>query len=345
MKVIFTIQHPAHVHLFRNAIDVLRDRGDEVHVFARRKDIAIELLELYDIEHTVLADTANSITELALRQAEYEFGLLRHAIRIRPDVMVAMGEPGVSHVSTIVGCPGVIFTDTEHAWLQNVLAFPLADRICTPICYQDDIGPKQVRYQGYHELAYLHPNRFTPDPSIVEEVGLSLEDQFVILRLNAWKAAHDVGDAGFYEVTDVVSRLTETGAEVLITSEPDLPPALEEYEASVPLDRMHDLMSYADLVIGESATMAAESAVLGTPAVFISSSRRGYTDEMGDRYGLVFTFSGADRQEAGIERAIEILEEDDVEKWDRRREVLLADKVDTTEFILEQLESAAQGDA
>ncbi|MDX1747711.1 MAG: hypothetical protein R3324_17390, partial [Halobacteriales archaeon] len=68
-------------------------------------------------------------------------------------------------------------------------------------------------------------------------------------------------------------------------------------------------------------------------------------DEMGDRYGLVFTFSGADRQEAGLERAVEILEEDDAEKWDRRRETLLADKVDTTEFMLEQIESAARGDS
>lgn len=342
MKVIFTIQHPAHVHLFRNAIQTLRNRGDEVRVFARRKDIAIELLELYDIDHTVLADTADSLGQLALRQAEYEFGLLRHALRIGPDVMVAMGEPGVSHVSTVVGCPGLIFTDTEHAWLQNVLAFPLADRVCTPVCYQDEIGPKQVRYRGYHELAYLHPNRFTPDPSILDEVGLSPRDRFAILRLNAWKAAHDVGDGGFSEVTDVVSRLTETGTEVLITSEPDLPPELEAYEASVPLDRMHDLMAHANLVIGESATMAAEAAVLGTPAVFISTSRRGYTDEMGDRYGLVFTFSGADRQEAGIERAVEILADDDREKWKRRRETLLADKEDTTAFILDQIEDAAR---
>jgi len=341
MKAIFTIQHPAHVHLFRNAIETLRGRGDEVHVFARRKDIAIDLLDTYGIDHAVLADTADSLFELALRQGAYELGLLRHALRIRPDVMVGMGEPGVAHVSTAVGCPGIVFTDTEHAWLQNALAFPLADRICTPVCYQDDLGPKQVRYRGYHELAYLHPNRFTPDPTVLEEVGLTREDSFVVLRLNAWKAAHDVGDGGFSEVTDVVSRLTGTGAEVLITSEPELPPSLREYEASVAPDRMHDLLYYADLLIGESATMAAESAVLGTPAVFISTSRRGYTDEMGDRYGLVFTFSGADRQEAGIERAVEVLEDVDAEKWERRREALLADKIDTTEFILEQMESAA----
>ena len=34
-------------------------------------------------------------------------------------------------------------------------------------------------------------------------------------------------------------------------------------------------MYYADLFVGESATMASEYAVLGTPAIFVSTSRRG----------------------------------------------------------------------
>lgn len=344
MKAIFTIQHPAHVHLFRNTIDELERKGHDVSVFVREKDIVIELLDLYEISYTILAGKANSFVELAGRQAEYEFRLLKHAKRIDPDVMVAMGEPGVAHVSTLLNCPGIIFTDTEHAWLQNILAFPFADRICTPICYQGNINSKQIRYEGYHELAYLHPNRFTPDPSSLNEIGLTEEDSFTILRLNAWKAAHDVGDSGLTEIHDVVSRLEDAGTEVIITSEPDLPNSLEQYNSEVPLHKMHDLLYYADLLIGESATMAAESAVLGTPAVFISTSRRGYTDELGDRYGLVYTFSGADRQEVGIEKSLSILEESDQVQWERRRNRLLEDKIDTTEFILEQIDTAVSGD-
>mgnify|MGYP000144314561 CR=1 FL=1 len=32
MNVVVTVQHPAHVHFFRNAIDVLEGRGHDVHV-------------------------------------------------------------------------------------------------------------------------------------------------------------------------------------------------------------------------------------------------------------------------------------------------------------------------
>ena len=341
MKIIVTIQHPAHVHLFRHTIDTFENRGDEVHVFVREKDIAIELLEIYDIDHTILAGKSNSLGGLAMRQAQYELNLLRHARRIRPDVMIAMGEPSVAHVSSVLSCPGIIFTDTEYATLQNALAFPFADRVCTPTSYQDDIGDKQVYYPGYHELAYLHPDRFTPDPSVLHKQGLTEEDSFAVIRLNAWNAAHFRGDAGFSDIQTVIDHIEANGTEVLITSEPDLPENLSEYSADVPLDRIHDLLYYADLFIGESSTMASESAVLGTPAVFVSSSRRGYTDELGDRYGLVYTLSGTNRQEVALEKAVNILEEYDAKKWESRHEQLLADKIDTTEFIIDQIETAA----
>jgi len=336
MDIVFTVQHPAHVHLFRNAIELLQEQGHTVHTFARKKDIVVDLLELYDVSYELLAGSSSSMSELAFQQAKYEFRIFKKALSINPDVMLAMSEPGVAHTSFILDCPSILFTDTEYAKLQNTLAFPFADRVCTPTCYQDSIGEKQVYYDGYHELAYLHPNRFTPDPDVLNGLDLEQDDSFTIVRLNAWNAAHFVGDAGFADIHDLIASLEETGTEVLITSEPDLPASLEEYTVDISLEKIHDLMYYADLLIGESATMASESAVLGTPAIFISTSRRGYTDELGDRYGLVYTFSGRDRQKAGIEKAITILNNAHTEKWSQRREKMLEDKIDTTEFILDQ---------
>ncbi len=167
-------------------------------------------------------------------------------------------------MSKLVDGKSLVFYDTEHATLQNSITYPFAERICTPDCYQDNIGPKQVRYPGYHELAYLHPDRFEADPSVLETVGVSESDSIVILRIVSWEAAHDVGEDGFDDIRDVVQQLESTGAKVLITSEAPLPRELETNRASVPPHKMHDLMSFADLFIGEGSTMAAESAVLGT---------------------------------------------------------------------------------
>ncbi len=332
MRVFVTIQHPAHVHFFRNAISELESEGHEVDVFAREKEMAVELLQRYDISHEVLAGTASGLSQLARVQATYEARLLRRAFQLKPDVITAIGGVAAAHVAKLVGARSAIFYDTEHAKLIQNLAFPFADAVYTPDCYTRSVGPKQVRYPGYHELAYLHPDRFSPDPSVVTDLGLDPEDTFVVLRLIEWGASHDVGQGGFGNVQDVVERLEDAGAEVLITSERSLPSALESRRATVEPHRMHDLLAYADLFVGEGATMAAESAVLGTPAIYVNTLTMGYTNELDERYGLLFNFQGDDRHALALDKAVSILEGDD--DWDDRRERLLDDKIDTTDVIL-----------
>ena len=337
MKIIITIQHPAHVHFFRNTILELKSEGHEIHVFARDKDITIELLDHYGIAHSVLAGDGSSLLETALVQTRYEYRILKRARQIKPDVMTAIAEPAVSHVASLLGARSVVFSDTEHATLSNRLAFPFADVVCTPACFSTHVGDNHVKYDSYHEFAYLHPNRFDPDPEILDDMGLDRNEQFVILRTVSWDAVHDVGDQGFTDLDAVVEQLESTGASVIITSEDDLPTALEPYQAKVPAHQMHDLMAFADLFIGESATMATESAVLGTPGLLISTSRRCYTDELETKYGMVETFSNGKRQQDALHRAVDILEEENQEKWESLRNQIMNDKCDTTNVILNKI--------
>ncbi|WP_123620093.1 DUF354 domain-containing protein [Halorubrum sp. CSM-61] len=341
MRVAYTIQHPAHVHLFRNSIRELVDSDDSAFVFVRENDVATDLLDGYGIEYNRLAPETESFAGLAVAQTLYELRLLRDCRRIDPDVIVGMGEPGVSHVSTLLGTKGLIFTDTEGATIQNMLAFPLADRICTPDCYRDDLGEKQRRYPGYHELAYLHPDRFTPDPSVFDDTDVDPDEKYVVLRLVAWNALHDIGSAGLDELEAVIERLESTGTRVIVTSEGELPDRFDDYLMPTAPEDIHHVLRYADLFIGESSTMAAESAVLGTPAVFVSPLRLGYIDELADEYGLVFQFNGEDRQSRGLSKAVSILDDYSPETWRRRRDELLEDKVDTTSVIIEQIREMA----
>jgi len=352
MRVAVTIQHPAHVHFFRNAIAELTASGHHVRVFARRKEIAIDLLDAYDIAHEVLADSATSLPSLAVTQATYEARLLVRARRFRPDVITAIGGVAAAHVARLVGARSVIFYDTEHATLSNALAFPFAHRVCTPECYRGSIAGNHVRYPGYHELAYLHPDRFTPDPSVLDEVGVETDGQgtpkrtLAVVRLIAWNAAHDVGEAesGLTDIHDVVSRLEATGAHVLVTSEASLPADLAERRVSVAPHRMHDLLAHADVFVGESGTMAAEAAVLGTPAVYVSSRGLGYLDELERIYGLVANFDGPDRHERALERVVSILESENQTEWAVRRALLFEDKVDTTDVIVGEITAEGTGE-
>ena len=74
-----------------------------------------------------------------------------------------------------------------------------------------DLGRKQLRYNGQLELAYLHPNYFSPDPSVLDEIGLNEDDTIIFLRFVSWTASHDVGEHGVKRKIDLVNELAKFG--------------------------------------------------------------------------------------------------------------------------------------
>lgn len=339
MRVMVTVQHPAHVHFYRHPIRELREADHDVWVFVRDKEITSRLLSAFDIPHRVLATLPDSLMGMATAQATYEYRLLRHARRIRPDVITSIGGIAASHVASLTGARSVAFTDSEGT-PSNLVMVPFADVICTPRRLDADYGPAHRRYDGFHELAYLHPDRFEPDDDLLRDCGVDPDDRYFVVRFIAWKAHHDVGQAGFSRARkrELVSFLEERG-EVYITSEDDLPAEFEPYRLPVPPERVHDLLARADLYVGDSQTMATEAAVLGTPAVR-SNSFAGEDDmtnflELDREYDLLV--STPDEGEA-VEAARSLAADPSAtETWQKRRERLVADKIDVTEYVVDTL--------
>ncbi len=102
-----------------------------------------------------------------------------------------------------------------------------------------------------------------------------------------------------------------------------------------PVETLHHVLAGAALVFGESPTVAAEAAMLGAPAVVVSTSRRSYLDELERRYGLV-SFHGHRRrgQAEALARAEELLRDPGTPaEWSRRRAVMLAEQEDVAGFV------------
>jgi hypothetical protein len=199
-----------------------------------------------------------------------------------------------------------------------------------------------ITYPGYHELAYLHPARFTPDPDIVRRAGVDPDTPYFIVRFVSWQASHDVGEKGLPVSfkQEVIGDL-ESHGRVLVTSEGPLPSDLERYRLAMPPQDIHHLIAHAAMLVGESATMASEAAVLGVPAIFISDTGRGYTDEEDERYGLVGCFTTRE-QESALQTIRDILAVPNRrEVYTQRREKLLEDKIDTTSWMIDYLDRTA----
>jgi uncharacterized protein len=336
MKILVDINHPAHVHFFRNTILELNKAGHETIVMASTKDVAFELLNLYNIPFINLGTYGNSPLQKALNVPVMALKALRVALKHKPDLMMGLASSRITHAALITRTPTFVFTDTEHAVEQIALFKPFATRIYTPDCFITNLGAKQIRYPSYHELAYLHPERFTPDVKVLQEVGLEPGEVFFVVRFVAWNASHDIGHEGLtLDNKRELIKLLQTKGKVIISSETNLPEEFKALAFKVAPTKIHSLMYYASMYIGEGGTMASEAAVLGTPAIFTSRLRLGYLDELEHKYDMLYnvrTFEDC------LVRTQNLLATEDLKKtWELKRKRLLNDKIDATGYMVKQV--------
>lgn len=339
MKVMFTLSHPAHVHLFRCLIQELNERGHETLVTSVEKEVSFRLLDAFNIPYIPIGKMKSSVAGKFSGLAVAQMKLLPIAMQFQPDLMVeGPGFPLLGPAGKILRIPVITFDDTEDAHLEHFLGDPLADTICTPSCYKTDLGKKQLRYRGYHELAYLHPSRFKPDPSVLDALRLEKGENLILIRFVSWGAIHDRGKSGMENKMKWIQELSKYGR-VLITSENGLGKDLEKFQLKIPPEKLHDLLAFSTLTIGEGATVASESAVLGTHAIYINSLLAGVQQEE-EKYGLVYCYPDpADRETRAMEKAVSLLQSPDLKaEGQRKREKLLSEKIDVTGFMVRLLE-------
>ncbi len=341
MNILFSISHPAHIHFFRNSIPILKLHGHKVTVVARDKDVTLELLDNYGIEHTVLTSKKGGIFGSISELFQYQIKLYDILIRRKIDLILSIGAVLNAHISKVLGIPCFQFYDTEHAWFQNFITYPFISKIFTPSCFEKRMGWKHLVYEGYHELAYLHPNYFEPDSTIRERLKVLNDEKYIVFRFIAWDATHDWGKTGFsLEDKKYLVKELSKYVRVFITSESELSQDLEAFKLKTPSHLIHDVLSFASLYIGEGATMASESAVLGTPAIYVNPLTAGTIREQENQFGLLHHFNGDAK--GVLNKALELLSKPNLnEDCKVLRNNLLSKRIDVTEFIVSCVDKMA----
>jgi len=341
MNLLIDLGHPAHLHLFKNMIRNLEKNGDDVQITARDKDVLIQLLNSYNFSYSAIGGHEKSFLAKSINMVRRDLGILGIARRKNSELFIGLHNPYTAHVAKLTGKPSITFTDTENAGLASTLTFPFTDVICTPQCFREKIDEKKhVRFNGYKELAYLHPKYFKPDPAVLEELGLDRKAKFSVFRLISWSASHDTFLRGIAKGSEIqlINELKAYG-EIIITSERKLSKELEKYQVKVHPSKMHSLLSYSQLYIGEGGTMAAEAAVLGTPSIHIEAMKTGVASgemignflELRDKYRLLYMFPD---HISALQKASQILEmKNSKAEWKKRRNRMLKDKIDVTAWM------------
>ena len=290
MNILFVSGHPAQVHNFRNVRTELIKAGHQVFWLTTPKDIATNLLDVYNIPYDVLHKPNKGVMSKAwtlLRNVLWEIKYLR---RNKIDIAVTRTCPYTTIAAKLCCVKHIILDDTEHAAAKTTFMTNIVDEVLVPECFWFPLRKDELRFPGNIEIHYLHPNRFTPSP-VWDLLGIEPDTRFAIVRFVKWDAWHDtqlVGGFTLDQKRQLIARLSKH-LRVFISSESELPSDLEPYRIHIPIQRMHDVQAAAALFVGESATMASESVVLGTPAIYIDEVGRGYTDEEA-RHNLLWMF-------------------------------------------------------
>ena len=340
MKILVEVTHPAHVHFFRNAIAEFQKNGHEVAITARRKDVTIELLNNYKIPFTILSEQGKSKISLIKELFVRDFRLWKFCRKFKPDILTGISAIFAAHTGFLIRKPVIVWDDTEVATPAHKITYPFVTAVYSPQCYLKKMGKKHFFYAGCHELAYLHPNRFTPDEQLVKSLGIDTKQKYCIIRFVSWQAHHDIGHHGLSneEKTDLVSRISKY-ARPYITSEKPLQGELEKFRLSIPVHQIHHVMAYAALCVTEGATMASESGILGVPTIYINPLKAGTINEQSS-YGLLTQIIDFEKI---AEASVAYLNDPKIKEITRaNREKFISDKIDVTAFIVETIEKTAQ---
>lgn len=300
VRVLIDIVHPADVLFFKRPVEALRARGDSVLILSRDKDVACALLDEFGFPHEPASTAGKGIVGLATELLRRDRAVMRAARRFRPDAMIGFGGVAISHVGRLLAIPSISFYDSENARLQTRITWPFIDHLYVPDSYT---GPtpagKTTRLPGTKELSYLHPSAFVADREVAIARGLDPERDNFLLRVVAWRANHDVGKKGWAPelLRAVITRLSRHG-KVHLSSELPLPEAFGPHLYRGSSTEIHHLIGHCRLLVGESATMASEAAILGVPAIYAGRDFPGYVRAL-EAAGLVTPVARPDADSIG----------------------------------------------
>ena len=349
-RFLFFFVHPSKYHLFRYTINYLLNSGHHVDIAIIKKDVLEELVKQEGWKYTNIfpegrrSKSKNSLAILIVTLINFIKTVWRlkkltqgkkYDIYITDDCLTVIGF--FRKVTTYM-----FIDDDLNAVKENAVLYIFATKILSP--QSTDLGrfnKKKIPVKGYKELAYLHPDYFRPDESVIKEFNPDFKN-YIILRLVSLTASHDANKRGLSdtEVLKIINLLKEKYL-IFISAERSLKPEFEKYRLAIKPELISNIISYAQLLITDSQTMTSEAAVLGTPSVRYNDfvGRINCMDEKEFKYGLTFGFK-TNEYDKMLLKISELLEMPDLKKeWQDRRRKMLAEMEDINQVMIKLFEN------
>ena len=342
MKILIDILHPADVNFFKNAIDTLKKKDADITITIRPRGKIIEILksELPNIQFTPVGRYYNITSRKIFSFATRNFKLLMFLRNKNFDLCTSYGF-FVGIPSRFYRMPSVLFGDDYEYKLAYYLSKFCGDYFVLPSCISAN-GTNILKYNGFKELAYLHPNYFSPDKKALEQYGITPNNYVFIREIS--RTSLNYKNAQQSDLPEIICSLNNLGLDVVLSLEDKT--RVESLNGKCiileePVEDIFSLMSFALFAISSGDSMARESCLVFTPTIYT-----GGRDMIVNR-GLIergCMFKVDDKQQ--LNTAIKNIIENNVKEETKRtiEKAIKYEWMDTTEVILDILTAVANKD-
>jgi len=320
-RVLFDLNHPADFHFFKHLIDRLLSKGYKIQVLARDKECLHILLRDAGIPFSNRGKGKHSLFGKYIYAFYILVRLLMLMLKFKPGLTMSLSSPYLALLSRGLRISCITFDDTD----DNPRLLPLirlSKYLFSPASYPHHFHSGHFHLPVFKELAYLHPKYFP-----IEERGSS-----AFFRITRTDSIHHSRES-LLDLDELKVKISEVSLKhkVLVSSELSKPEIENNILPASPT-QIHKDLSSCRAFWGNSATMAAEAAVLGIPAVFVGAEKFAYITEL-EELGLLFYFHPG-QLDLSIEKLEQLLAGDPPPDhfWGLRQK-LLSEKIDMTSFL------------
>lgn len=342
LHYLFELNHPKHYHQFKNIFKAISANNDSFEVIARNKDVLLFLLNEDNVPYHIYGKRGNSLFNKLLFIPRLLIDYFRKVKAISPDVIVSKASPYAAIIGKLMNIPTVITPDSEIVYLTNKFVAPISSLVITQNSFNKKFGVKHKTITGFFETTYLHPAYFHPQEDELLTIKLKKDEKYFVVRFIGWDANHDINQFGFSneEKIKLVNFLEKYGR-VIITSEKNVPHDLQKNVFKLHPSKIHHLLSYADLYIGDSQSMATEAALLGTPSIrynsFVGENDMSNFKLLQEKYDLLINCRSFEEVIAATNKILN--NSNSKKEWQKKAEKYFDEIGDTNDELLQLINS------
>ena len=336
ITVIIDITHYPHVNFYKYVIGALTRKNINVQVILQPRGNLVSIFEKEcpDVPYVLIGGYKKSIFGKMLGMIKCDIAFLKYLSKIEFEVGTGVGSINLAHTARFFGKTAIIFGDDTENKLAHYLIKPFAPWIVMPKCITIR-GKKILKYNGFKELAYLHPNHFRPDKKALEPYDLNPYEYVFIREVSS--ASLNYRRLTMGKLAKTLGYLKEMDLKIVLSiEEKSLINLFKKYCIILeePIEDIHSLLHFASLTISSGDSMARESCLVGTPAIYTGGRDMAINNELIKR-SCMFKVN----DEKYIKDTIKYLIKANIKKEVEAKinQAIKEEWVDTTQVILDVL--------